>query len=146
VGVRQISSDRATCALLGNGTVWCWGTGDSRSAHNRRSRQPHRVDGLRDVVQLSMNGSHGCALTATGTVYCFDCSDSSREAVTPAPMIARAREVAVGQHHACALLADRSVFCWGDNDYGQLGDGSRKRRANPVKVLPAGSVAPPIVD
>jgi alpha-tubulin suppressor-like RCC1 family protein len=32
--------------------------------------------------------------------------------------------IALGSSSTCALLADRTVQCWGDNTYGQLGNGS----------------------
>jgi alpha-tubulin suppressor-like RCC1 family protein len=41
--------------------------------------------------------------------------------------------VAVGEAFSCALLADKTVKCWGDDQYGQLGDGVRLPRSAPTK-------------
>lgn len=38
-----------------------------------------------------------------------------------------------GLGHACAL-SNGKVYCWGDNTYGQLGDGTNTSRTNPVQV------------
>ncbi|WP_437737358.1 RCC1 domain-containing protein [Sorangium sp. So ce1335] len=45
-----------------------------------------------------------------------------------------ALSVTSGAAHACALFAGGSVWCWGDNTYGQLGDGTFERRDRPVEV------------
>ncbi len=37
--------------------------------------------------------------------------------------------------HSCVILIDRTVKCWGDNTYGQLGDGTVKSSLTPVTVL-----------
>jgi alpha-tubulin suppressor-like RCC1 family protein len=50
-------------------------------------------------------------------------------------VLPRATHVAMGRQHACALLATGSIVCWGNNDYGQLGDGSNKSSDLPVAVL-----------
>jgi alpha-tubulin suppressor-like RCC1 family protein len=42
--------------------------------------------------------------------------------------------VAAGDQHTCALLNDRRVRCWGQNDRGQLGDGTVVNRLTPVTV------------
>ena len=42
--------------------------------------------------------------------------------------------LAVGLAHSCHVLADGSVQCWGDNTYGQLGDGSHTDSMTPVTV------------
>jgi alpha-tubulin suppressor-like RCC1 family protein len=42
--------------------------------------------------------------------------------------------VTVGQGYACALEARTTVVCWGDNSFGQLGDGTTVNRDHPVGV------------
>jgi alpha-tubulin suppressor-like RCC1 family protein len=44
-------------------------------------------------------------------------------------------DLALGAAHSCALAVDGTVWCWGDNDYGQLGDGSTAPSFEPVPVL-----------
>jgi alpha-tubulin suppressor-like RCC1 family protein len=43
--------------------------------------------------------------------------------------------VAAGQSHSLALRADGTVWAWGDNQFGQLGDGTTETRLTPVKVI-----------
>lgn len=45
-----------------------------------------------------------------------------------------ATSIAVGGRHACAVTAEGAVRCWGDNRYGQLGDGTTTQRPSPVFV------------
>ncbi|HXV85565.1 MAG TPA: hypothetical protein VD793_02645 [Gemmatimonadales bacterium] len=49
----------------------------------------------------------------------------------PAPFTA----VVTGLLHSCGLVGDGAAYCWGHNEYGQLGDGSRRSRKAPVPVL-----------
>lgn len=57
------------------------------------------------------------------------------------PGLDRAAQIAAGVKHACARMADGSVSCWGDNTYGQLGDGSPRSSRRPVPALVQGPVA-----
>jgi alpha-tubulin suppressor-like RCC1 family protein len=42
--------------------------------------------------------------------------------------------VAAGRNHTCALVQAGRVLCWGDDGYGQLGDGKRADRLLPGRV------------
>jgi len=46
-------------------------------------------------------------------------------------------DLAVGFRHGCALREDGAVYCWGDNAFGQIGDGSREDRLTPVRATAA---------
>ena len=55
---------------------------------------------------------------------------------TAVPGLADIVEVAIGYaRHACARAKDGTVKCWGQNDKGQLGDGTTTSRATPAPVL-----------
>ena len=43
-------------------------------------------------------------------------------------------EIASGPRHALALKKDGSLWSWGDNEAGQLGDGTTGNRAEPVRI------------
>jgi alpha-tubulin suppressor-like RCC1 family protein len=61
----------------------------------------------------------------------------------------RLRQVAVGSHFQCVLTAENSdakVYCWGDNAFGQLGDGTTQTRNSPSVQKPVlfGDLGTPI--
>ena len=44
-------------------------------------------------------------------------------------------QLAAGGSHTCGLTAVRAVYCWGENRFGQLGDGTLDIRLTPTAVL-----------
>ena len=36
--------------------------------------------------------------------------------------------------HTCALMSDEKVYCWGNNNDGEIGDGTYINRDSPVVV------------
>jgi hypothetical protein len=44
------------------------------------------------------------------------------------------QQLALGAYHSCALVVSGRVACWGDNQQGQLGDGSERPSTAPVWV------------
>ncbi|HEU4409640.1 MAG TPA: hypothetical protein VFS43_30575 [Polyangiaceae bacterium] len=52
--------------------------------------------------------------------------------------------LALGWGHSCALLSGGEARCWGDNNTGQLGNGTVEEQHTPVAVL-ASPGGPPLV-
>lgn len=75
-GVTQISAlTDTTCALRGDGTVWCWGRGDRGQLGNgtlRSSNIPVQVAGLSGATSIGVGSAHSCATTNDrGATYCW---------------------------------------------------------------------------
>lgn len=47
-----------------------------------------------------------------------------------------AEKVFVGTHSACVILSDHSMRCWGEDSYGQLGDGGEAAYSSDIKTTP----------
>ena len=47
-------------------------------------------------------------------------------------------KVESGSSHTCAVKQDGSLWCWGDNSYGQLGDGTTAPKNTPVQIISSG--------
>ncbi|MBK7585763.1 MAG: hypothetical protein IPI67_36950 [Myxococcales bacterium] len=43
-------------------------------------------------------------------------------------------QLAAGWEHTCAVKGDHSLWCWGNNDSGQIGDGTKGTRITAVRV------------
>lgn len=53
------------------------------------------------------------------------------------PLPGRFQAVVAGAIHSCGIVTDGAAYCWGNNDFGQLGDGSRKTHVYPTLVVGA---------
>ncbi|HEY4016418.1 MAG TPA: hypothetical protein VGM06_23950 [Polyangiaceae bacterium] len=137
-----------TCALLGDGSVWCWGgntSGELGNASALASATPQSVPGLPAAVAIAAGAANTCALLGDGSVACWgsdafgQLGEGATGASSSAPVIVAgvsgARALAVGDGHACAVLADGTVTCWGEDANGQLGDGATASSAAPAAVL-----------
>lgn len=148
-GVQAISAGYGhTCALAGGGVAQCWGAnylgqlGDSTTTDRLT---PVDATGLASGVQAIDAGRvHTCALTDAGRVKCWGFNhdgqlgdNSTVTRLTPVDVtgiVRRVQAISAGDFHTCALVSGGGVKCWGDNSYGQLGDGTTSDRWTPVNV------------
>ncbi len=97
-----------------------------------------------DIVQLTVS-QHNCVLTKTGKVLCWGPNaggqlgqggpdGSNHMKPTVVPDLSGVVEVRAGTGYSCARMTDGSVRCWGDNKWGQLGDGSAVAKYTPTVV------------
>ncbi len=91
----------STCALLGDGTVMCWGQGFGAVAGP--------VAGLTGVTALAQGAGAPCALSGDGLVRCW--SGGAVPAVVAG--ISGVTALASGSQHLCAVAAGGAVWCWG---------------------------------
>ena len=131
-----------TCAIDGQGVVWCWGADDrgqlGLGATGAPAVTPSPVTGLpAGATAVAAGGVHTCATLGDATVWCWGGNDSGQlgDGTTvdrPAPaQVAGARgTVTAGALHTCAS-ADGIVRCWGADTSGQLGDGVTLTNSGP---------------
>ena len=147
----------SACALLPDGTVECWGsnifgqlgsgtaTGPELCGGEPCSTTPVPVAGLAGVTALSVGWYSACAALSDGTVECWGASLGSAGpqtcsglacSPTPVPVagLSGVVSVSVGMGSACAVLSDGTVDCWGENEFGQLGNGGTVSSSLPLPV------------
>lgn len=144
------SGDAQTLCLTDDGTVWAWGDGDYGKLGRGGSdgcRVPVRIEALADVgvCRVFCGSQFSAALTRSGSVFTWGKGDYFRLGHGNSEHVRRPKRVqalsasrivslAVGSLHCLACSERGEVFAWGDNDEGQLGDGSTVASARPKLI------------
>jgi alpha-tubulin suppressor-like RCC1 family protein len=123
------------CAILGNGTVRCWGENSAGqlgvAAGGIRSVPAEPVALGAKATAISAGQAHTCALLETGQVKCWGNNADGQLGIgaisveqppqlvvgLPGPVTA----ITNGGDHTCVLLADQRIACFGFSPSGQVG-------------------------
>ncbi len=145
------TSQNASCALLLEGTVWCWGDENvgETGVVGTYTPAPTKVAGLSNVTAIAGAASSWCALEGDGSVWCWGSNSVGQLAQTigadpdcngvcdPTPrqvtLSSKATQVVGGTDTFCAVVAG-NVYCWGAASTGILGTTSATPSATPVKI------------
>ncbi|MCZ6690889.1 MAG: hypothetical protein O7H41_14950, partial [Planctomycetota bacterium] len=146
-----------TVALMDDGTLRAWGfngTGALGDGTTTDSSVPVQVvDGagglLSGVVAVAAGASHTVALMDDGTLRAWGSNFSGQlgdgtftHSSVPVQVVDGAgglltnvAAAAGGSSHTVAMLDDGTVRAWGENRFGQLGDGTPSSSTVPVQVV-----------
>lgn len=134
-------------ALRRDGSVWTWGHnlfGGLGDGTTETRLEPVRVD-IEDVVEVHGGGGHTMARTADGTLWAWGRNDrgqigdgANETRVGPVRVLGLEGvdidSFTAGYFHSLVLAKDGTVWAWGNNDSGQLGDGTTNNRNMPAQV------------
>src|SRR6188472_529030 len=153
-GVQQVSLGfDSGCALKTTGSVWCWGyNGNGQLGTGDRQSQRTPADtGLTGITQISAGWDHTCGVTNANGVKCWgqgkhgEIGDGAKsDRLSPVDVTGlggTVDQVAAGFDHTCALMTAGTVKCRGNNNTGELGDGTNTDSTHPVTVSGLSGVA-----
>ena len=144
-----VATSKHTCALKSDGTVVCWGHnkfGQLGNGNNDNKSTPVQVKGLTGVTDIGAGNLYSCALKSNGTVQCWGFngwgqlgtgpSAGSANSSTPVDVVGLkdVKSISTGDYHVCAVKTGGTVACWGNNGFGQVGDGTQTLQKSPVAV------------
>jgi alpha-tubulin suppressor-like RCC1 family protein len=151
-------------ACWGDGTYGQIGDGTAANGHYQSS--PYHIPDLHAVIDVSINSQNVCAVVQDGSAYCWGLNSSSEwlgfassdcgpfssttggastllpceTAPRQVPAVQGAAFISTGGEDVCVGLLDGTTECWGDNTFGQVGNGSSGATASVVAVAPVGSL------
>lgn len=119
----------STYAVMSDGTVQVWGSPYGVGW----STTPAAIPSLTGVVQLVSTNNTTCVRKTDGSVWCWGINtfgqlgyigaDTSTPVKVNLPYPGTATNIAIGFYNVCAVLQDAALYCWGNNSFGQLGNG-----------------------
>jgi len=121
------------------------------TGHGPCSRTPVAVAGGLTFTTLNVGTQHTCARATDGGWYCWGLNNYGQLGTgatgpescaiapcssTPVAVSAGINLTAVfaGRRHSCGVTPAGAAYCWGENVYGQLGDGTTTNSLTPVAV------------
>ncbi|MHB1452868.1 MAG: RCC1 domain-containing protein [Saccharofermentanales bacterium] len=152
-----------TLALTSSGDIYAWGRNTYGQIGNGATSiciSPVRVEDIPPVLEISAGAFHSIALAINGSVYTWGDNSSGQSGPVESETIYDSAQnilgsrvlkpqllagpgilsVSAGGSHSLYLDADGIVYAWGNNESGQLGDGTQISRDTPAPVAGLTSV------
>jgi alpha-tubulin suppressor-like RCC1 family protein len=163
--VKVAAGGSHTCAIRADGALRCWGKnefgqlGNSLSGSSEVSLSPDVVNSTIRWIDITAGNHFSCGVKEDGTLWCWGQNIAGQvgqgtsggqdtyNVPTQVGTETQWRTVSAGRagidydgttggDHVCAYKQDGSVWCWGDNEFGQLGEGVEVDSPNQYSVVP----------
>jgi alpha-tubulin suppressor-like RCC1 family protein len=130
------------CLSQTTGTPWTWGSnsfGQLGNGTTTNSNSPEQVFAIANAAAISSGGFHTLAILNDGTVWAWGNNDhgqlgngTNENSNVPVQVsvdlegthLTNIAAVAAGRYHSLALDNNGYVWAWGDNEFGQSGNGA----------------------
>jgi RHS repeat-associated protein len=135
-------------ALKSDGTVWAWGNNANGQLGNgtyASSNTPVKVSNLTSVTAIAAGVQHSVALKSDGSVWAWgrggfgalginDPNGFDHNTPIQVTSLSGVTSITASESHNSALKADGTLWGWGENQYGQVGDGTTTNALAPVRA------------
>lgn len=143
-----VAGSNHTCALNADGSVACWGEnilGQLGTGTTANASTPGKVVGLPGrATSIAAAANQTCVIVG-GSPMCWGSNSSgslgdgstatfSNVPVAVAGLVDPVATISPGTGFACVVTTVGGAWCWGQNLYGELGNGQRKVRVTPAVV------------
>ncbi|HJR35604.1 MAG TPA: hypothetical protein VJ817_11685 [Gemmatimonadales bacterium] len=138
------------CGITREDRAYCWGFGfEGQLGQGSRTFEatPVAVKGSRRWRQVNPGHYHTCGVTRAEVAFCWGSNQwgangnsalgSSEPLRVAGDHEFKSISTGIAGLHSCGLTDAGRVWCWGTNTSGQLGDGTRTMRLEPVAVVGA---------
>ena len=145
------AGDRRTCGVTTSGSAFCWGqegfSGSLGTGTTGNQNAPRLVAGGLHFSMVSTGGNHVCGIVTGGAAYCWGANgygqigngSTGPAATAPTSVSGGLSFVTISSGlytysdethnegtsaHTCGVTTGGITYCWGDNIFGQLGNGA----------------------
>jgi hypothetical protein len=148
-----------TIALKEDGSLWAWGNNNNgQLGDGTKTNKLEAVYIMDDVAQVSAGEYYTMAIKNDGSLWAWGSNDAGQlgdgtvtifvpyrsrfedhDKSTPVRIMDNVAQVSAGVYHTMAVKSDGSIWAWGQNIWGQLGDGTTTDKLTPVKIMDGGA-------
>jgi alpha-tubulin suppressor-like RCC1 family protein/Tfp pilus assembly major pilin PilA len=151
-----------SCAISSSHRAFCWGGGWNGQLGNGTTGsygQPIAIDTTgvlngKTIKALSTGWDHTCVIASDDKAYCWganrsgEIGDGTKTQRTSPVAVNTAgalngktiKSISAGVSTTCVIASDDNAYCWGQNDIGELGDGTIVEKTLPTAVFKTGAL------